>query len=203
MLDHGQLGPPTPAVAFSPAASRRPSTNEQLQPANRRPSINVTISRRPSFGPPRARVGSHGENRPPISFANLGRRLSDSLSMSALDTEEDDEHHTDTTHVQSRPRVNLGRGLLDSLSMSALDTEEDDSRHVEVAPVQRRSRTNIGRGLSDSLSMSALDTDEDDDRHIDSIHVQPRSRVPSIGDNRPIRPSPLHERLPVRDAGNH
>src|ERR1700691_4721824 len=75
MLDHGQLGPPTPAVAFTPTGSRRPSMTDPQQAKSRRPSINVTVSRRPSTGQLRSRVNSRGDNG--LSHANLGRGLSD------------------------------------------------------------------------------------------------------------------------------
>ncbi|OBZ67295.1 hypothetical protein A0H81_12557 [Grifola frondosa] len=92
MLDHGQLGPATPASAsaFSPAASRRPSMHDSKSlsplntispPTSRRPSSSrplgpmsplspsstfTTISRRPSQQEPssRPRLGSNSDNRP-------------------------------------------------------------------------------------------------------------------------------------------
>lgn len=85
MLDHGQLGPPTPAVAFSPAGSRRVSMSDQ-RTASRRPSATITVSRRPSVN------GSKGGAQPPLSMEDLGRGLSESLSASALDTDDEDDH---------------------------------------------------------------------------------------------------------------
>ncbi|KAI0066919.1 hypothetical protein BV25DRAFT_1795762 [Artomyces pyxidatus] len=97
MLDHGQLGPPTPAVAFSPATSRRPSMQEVLA---RRPSVSA-ISRRPSTGAQsRSRLGSAtGPHRPAmLSPAEGGSAviagLAASLSMSALETDDADEEPT-------------------------------------------------------------------------------------------------------------
>jgi dual specificity phosphatase 12 len=223
MLDHGQLGPPTPAVAFTPASSRRSSMNDTQQPRSRRPSINVTVSRRPSAGQLPPRANSRGDNGP-LPLTNFGRGLSDQLSMSALDTDSDDQISSSpqrpSAGQRARSRVNslgensplsladLGRGLSDSLSMSALDTDDDQTIIAAArrpSAGQARSRVNskgdnrpsvltgFGRGISDSLSMSALDTDDDDNHHVDASHVKVRSRVSSTSDNRPTRPSPLHE----------
>lgn len=223
MLDHGQLGPPTPAMAITPSGSRRPSMNDPLQQKSCRPSINVTVSRRPSTGQLRSRVNSRGENGP-LSSANFGRGLSDQLSMSALGTDDEDQFSgflSRRSSVGGAARsglsmcgencplsvADLGRGLSDSLSMSALETDEDNQ--ISSSSIQRpsssqpRSRVNsggdnhppaltgFGRGLSVSLSMSALDTDEDDD-HIDGMHIKARSKVSSMADSRPTRSS-AHE----------
>ncbi|KAG9313375.1 hypothetical protein JVU11DRAFT_5692 [Chiua virens] len=121
MLDHGQLGPPTPALpSLSPARSRRPSEAYPFPPVHsRRPSasLNVTISRRPSINQPRSRLNSgsntfSAEARPAILAALGGRSLLESLSMSALETEDppsDVESDADadkpkptTTHPPSR-----------------------------------------------------------------------------------------------------
>lgn len=97
MLDHGQLGPPTPALpSLSPATSRRPSNDLPVPPPRRlSASLNVTISRRPSTSQPRSRLNSISngfvEGRPAILAALGGRGLLDSLSMSALETESDAE----------------------------------------------------------------------------------------------------------------
>ncbi|KAI0630993.1 hypothetical protein C8Q77DRAFT_1130528 [Trametes polyzona] len=115
MLDHGQLGPPTPAV-LSAASSRRPSMNDTkpLSPlasgvptarrassSGSKPSVISPMSpvgntsRRPSMHDmlPRSRLGSINENRPLKSSllaldsasAQLGQEASDSLSESAID----------------------------------------------------------------------------------------------------------------------
>jgi hypothetical protein len=62
-------------------------------------------TRRPSNGQPRSRVNSRGDNRPSVLTGGFSQGLSDSLSMSALDTARDDDHHADTSHVQARSRV--------------------------------------------------------------------------------------------------
>jgi dual specificity phosphatase 12 len=198
--------------------------NDPQQPKSRRPSINVTVSRRPSAGQLRSRVNSRGENGPP--FANLGRGLSDQLSMSAVDTEDDGQINRPLPRRPSTGQAgrsnfssfgdnqplsvaDLGRGLSDSLSMSVFEPDDDDQNTISNArrpsTDQPRPKINLrgdahhlgltgfGRGLSDSLSMSALDTDDDEDHHIDAMHLQARSRTSSTGDNRPTKPSPLHE----------
>lgn len=149
MLDHGQLGPATPASA-TPAASRRSSTN---QPRSRLGSSSATDSRpvRPSL----------------LSFGGLG----DSLTMSTMATEDSPrkaEHESEPTSEPKsistkrsassgggsdspgwkafRPFANLPRSVLDRLSMSALETEDDDDEIVaEKSP---NAKTKGGRSKS-------------------------------------------------------
>jgi dual specificity phosphatase 12 len=148
MLDHGQLGPPTPAVAFSPASSRRPSTHDA---APRRPSSSS--SRRPSGGAlgmtPRPRLGSSsGPTRPsPLTPIEASGGLSSmaSLSMSAIDddegkstSQESDPSTTQAVQSQKRRSSSFGTdlrsrllvglsGIPSNLSMSALDSDDEDS----------------------------------------------------------------------------
>lgn len=166
MLDHGQLGPPTPAMN-SPASSRRPSMND---PIARRPSIQT-----------RSRLGSTttSDSRPRrpslLSFGGL----SESLSMSALETEDDPEDEGgevtakpkrsgSLSESQSKPRrasgsgsggdgnnarrptfrpfANLSPGLMQSLSMSALETEDegdddDVSPDTQITPKQNSNQS--------------------------------------------------------------
>ncbi|KAI0760066.1 hypothetical protein C8Q74DRAFT_1319312 [Fomes fomentarius] len=122
MLDHGQLGPPTPAV-LSAATSRRPSMNDPKPlsplasgaPARRASSSSGAkpvvgpplspssgMSRRPSIHDSRARLGSITENRPltqallelDLTSAQIGRSASDALSDSAIDEDSTDEETT-------------------------------------------------------------------------------------------------------------
>ncbi|KAI0254635.1 hypothetical protein BJV78DRAFT_1274060 [Lactifluus subvellereus] len=149
MLDHGQLGPPTPAVAFSPVSSRRPS---DVLP--RRPSSSS--SRRPSGGAlsmtlPRPRRGSaSGLTRPspltPVEGSNGLAALTASFSMSALDddegknTSQEDELPTGSApqsqrrrgssfgdDLRSRLLAGLSVGTPSNLSMSALDSDDEDT----------------------------------------------------------------------------
>ncbi|KAI0266544.1 hypothetical protein BC834DRAFT_875062 [Gloeopeniophorella convolvens] len=151
MLDHGQLGPPTPAVAFSPISSRRPSMHDVIP---RRPS--GSSSRRPSAGAlgaqPRSRLGSSsGPIRPPLTSSVEGSGvlagLAASLSMSALDT--DDEEPKSTAHehdAQANPAPPLQPRRRSSLGN-------------EVRP---RASAGSGGGVPSHLSMSALESDDDE-----------------------------------------
>ena len=121
MLDHGQLGPPTPVSisSFTPVQSRRPSMND-VKP--RRPSFpdqlgsdlgKLSTSRRGSskgsFSDTRARLlGIDG-------LASFGRGMSETLSMSALEV--DDDHHEVEKETRSdSPSVN---GLAHPSTLSA------------------------------------------------------------------------------------
>lgn len=89
MLDHGQLGPPTPVESRRPSMNdvkpRRPSMPDQLGNDLGKLSMSRRGSSRGSFSDPRARLlGLDG-------LAGFGRGMSESLSMSALEVEEDHE----------------------------------------------------------------------------------------------------------------
>lgn len=160
MLDHGQLGPATPA-SQTPAGSRRPSTNISLS--------------RPSTGQSRSRLGSSSDAPRPRrpTFGGLG----DSLSMSALETddppaEDDDAKPFPQSRGGKRPFTSLSRSLMDSLSMSALETEDDDEidlsgvTKTDLTPTNNAgvpsidAATLLGRRLSDAvIAMSPSDTE--------------------------------------------
>ena len=153
MLDHGQLGPPTPAVAFSPASSRRPSTHDA---AARRPSSSS--SRRPSAGAlgiSRPRLGSSsGPTRSsPLTLVEGSNGLSaltSSLSMSAVEDDDGKNQESDLPTIQAaqsqprrsssfgndlRSRLLAGlSGIPSNLSMSALDSDDEDSVGSTTTP---------------------------------------------------------------------
>ncbi|OJA14969.1 hypothetical protein AZE42_03225 [Rhizopogon vesiculosus] len=138
MLDHGQLGPPTPALpSLSPAASRRPSANDR--PSSRRPSMV-------------------------LGMRGLMESLSMSaLSMSALETEDDVEPDTvENQHaadpppsaVDARPlsMEDIGKDLSDALDASG--TNENlptgtavQSETVRVLPHESRETPSKTNGL--------------------------------------------------------
>ncbi|KAI0300163.1 hypothetical protein B0F90DRAFT_1725593 [Multifurca ochricompacta] len=158
MLDHGQLGPPTPALAFSPVSSRRPSTHD---PVPRRPSSSS--SRRPSGGAlsltlPRPRLGSTSiPTRPspltPVDGGNGLTGLAASLSMSTLDDDESKGASQESelltgpapqaqqrrsssfgSDLRSRLLAGISIGIPSNLSMSALDSDDDESAGFSTTP---------------------------------------------------------------------
>lgn len=156
MLDHGQLGPPTPALpSLTPTSSRRSSSSNE--PSTRRESLsrksstrlNVSISRRPSNANTNVqssrptRNSSFQDGRPAILSALGGRSLLESLSMSALDTEDDD---------------NAKAGAVKPLGSLSRRSSNVDSTVLCSSPV---SMNNLGRDLSDALDASALELETD------------------------------------------
>ncbi|KAG6333939.1 hypothetical protein ID866_5150 [Astraeus odoratus] len=155
MLDHGQLGPSTPFPPLTPAGSRRASNaNDQIPPAgflSRRPStsLNVSISRRSSNAqsPPRRSSSSH-DGRPAILSALGGRSLLESLSMSALETEDDSSDTVKAGVTRSPPlrrsslasMDSIGRDLSDALdAVSAAEPSEvlppaDEAQDAKGSP---------------------------------------------------------------------
>ena len=112
MLDHGQLGPPTPAESRRPSMNdvkpRRPSIPDQLGSDLGKLSMSRRGSSKGSFSDTRARLlGFDG-------LAGFGRGMSETLSMSALEVEEDHEIEKETK--PESPSVN---GLVHPNSLSA------------------------------------------------------------------------------------
>ncbi|KAJ7461746.1 hypothetical protein B0H11DRAFT_2055850 [Mycena galericulata] len=167
MLDHGQLGAPTPAGA-TPVASRHPSMSMVSRP-------------RLASGSGSGSSGSLGNSRP-----RRPSGLAETLSMSALDTDDPspqgdpgDEsgvlsvQRTSSDGPPRRPRLRpLISGVVDQLSMSAmsmsaLETEDDsgsEDEHAQGPPgaadEQQRSTqafeaaTWLGRRLSNAMIAS-------------------------------------------------
>lgn len=153
MLDHGQLGPATPATR-SPATSRRPSTLSSHRPSisQSRPHINAVTDSRP--------------RRP--SLLSFG----DTLSMSALDTEDDSppgdgEATAKPKHPQSTSTSSLARRVSASdkpalrnlphgdplLSMSALeDSEDEDATPAASDMTGRTSYVHNSTSMSDETA---------------------------------------------------
>lgn len=111
MLDHGQLGPPTPAPigVLTPVESRRPYMNDTKP---RRPSVPDQLGsdlRKLSMSDRGSSKGSFSDTKAPAIF---GREMSESLSMSAPGVGED----YGIEKKQDHPNVN---GLAHPSSLSA------------------------------------------------------------------------------------
>ena len=163
MLDHGQLGPATPAF-MTPAASRRPSEPSVTQSAQAVVG-NGTKKRRSS--------------RPRLSFGNS--ILGDSLAMSTI------EHNGSEKRIVEEPRNgsemdetssarnnsgadrlrnfrNFSRGMMDtSLSMSSAVADDDDEGENDRLPdhIQAEAAKLLGRRLSDAVITSAPESVKD------------------------------------------
>jgi dual specificity phosphatase 12 len=112
MLDHGQLGPPTPVGSRRPSMNdvkpRRPSIPDQLGSDLGKLSMSRRGSSKGSFSDTRAKLlGFDG-------LAGFGRGMSETLSMSALEVEED--HEIEKEMKSESPSVG---GLVHPSSLSA------------------------------------------------------------------------------------
>lgn len=212
MLDHGQLGPPTPAVAFSPASSRRPSTHSTHEAAPRRRSSSS--SRRPSGGalgmtPSRPRLASSsGPARPspltPVEGSISLSGLAASLSMSALDDDEGKSTSQESdlltgqaaqsqrrrsnsfgTDLKSRLLAGLSVGTPSNLSMSALDSDDDESVGSTTAPTAPSVSIPTPRTGSiptaDTVPSPTSGTSEAIPGNPDSTPITGKSRPPPAG----------------------
>jgi dual specificity phosphatase 12 len=202
MLDHGQLGPPTPAVAFSPATSRRPSAHDA---APRRASSSS--SRRPSAGAlsmtaSRPRLGSSGPTRPkpltPLEGSSGLSGLAASMSMSALDDEEGkspsqenelpasqaaqpQRRRSNSFGSDLRSRLLAGLASIPSnLSMSALDSDDEESVVSSTAPpVTASTPRTSGAPTENTISSPSLTSGTS------GTISEKREQAPTTGKNRP------------------
>ncbi|EIW84705.1 hypothetical protein CONPUDRAFT_97040 [Coniophora puteana RWD-64-598 SS2] len=178
MLDHGQLGPPTPAgPSLTPAASRRPSMTEpslSRRPssgANQLPALSELTplspsSRRPSgagTGPGADLQLLMSLNRRPsvgsTSFS-ISRRPSGSRpARSGSKSENSGSPNGAGAGAGSnggglaRPQLAGGRSLLESMSMSALEDEDDDMDVEEASARSNSSGATTVAGMT-TLSIS-------------------------------------------------
>ena len=206
MLDHGQLGPPTPAV-LTPASSRRPSTNQP-------------IIHKPSLSQPRSRHGSSSEVRQRrASLLGLGG-LGGALSMSAIDSEHaiDDEdqdagsrmspianglHFADikrrmsgTKTPPSLPQISeTPGGSADPTEAEGKEGEEESGQEKEDATrsvprlktrMSMEDAKLLGRSLSDAVLTPAGDKPS----------LETNTREAEIGNEKPlVNPAELAARL--------
>ncbi|KAI8976656.1 hypothetical protein BD414DRAFT_467005 [Trametes punicea] len=121
MLDHGQLGPPTPAV-LSAATSRRPSMND-AKPLSPLASGTPSARRASSSGAKAALQGV-----PPISPSGTNSRrqsMNDVLSRSRLGSISENRPLKSSLLALDSVSAQIGQEASDSLSGSAID--EDSS----------------------------------------------------------------------------
>ncbi|KAG7093920.1 hypothetical protein E1B28_007556 [Marasmius oreades] len=172
MLDHGQLGPATP-VSISPAASRRPSTNQHIHPLSRNPSISMTpahpvsptsqspiqpLSRHPSTS--RSRIGSSSASESKPRRSSLLALGAPSLAMSTLNTEDAGDRK------EEKEATTLASGqVLEELNPDITRRMSGERRPSAGSNVLRPS-LNVSRTISESSSISALESsDEDEDEN--------------------------------------
>ncbi|KAH7913299.1 hypothetical protein BJ138DRAFT_1059286 [Hygrophoropsis aurantiaca] len=191
MLDHGQVGPPTPALpSLSPVSSRRPSMNDHAQtphmsPLSRRPSasLTVSISRHPSFSQSRSRPNS--TSRPnvdgrPAGLAGLGGRgLLESLSMSALETDDDPE----SDDIGSGENV-VANSHRDS---SSRRPSGGDVRPLRPSPL---SIDNIGKEISNALEVGVTSTPTVEENAFEPARALSPVKEAVSGASREVAPAP-------------
>ncbi|KAI0764561.1 hypothetical protein BD413DRAFT_673337 [Trametes elegans] len=170
MLDHGQLGPPTPAV-LSAASSRRPSMNDTkpLSPlasgnplarrassSGTKPSVqppplsSANPSRRPSMHDtlPRSRLGSITENRPlrtsllalDSTSAQIGQNASDALSDSAIEEDSSGEDEPPQSDSPESPGDSSTASTDAPEPTPAPAAEEEKADKVPPLPSQQQQR---------------------------------------------------------------
>ncbi|TFK89292.1 hypothetical protein K466DRAFT_652194 [Polyporus arcularius HHB13444] len=123
MLDHGQLGPPTPAV-LSAANSRRPSMNEPM-PLSPLASGAVAPRRASGTGVKPALSAIGGS---PLSPSGISRRPSvhDALPRSRLGSITEGRPLQSALLQLDSASAKIGQSASDSLSESAIDEDESD-----------------------------------------------------------------------------
>ncbi|KAI0642554.1 hypothetical protein C8Q79DRAFT_982660 [Trametes meyenii] len=175
MLDHGQLGPPTPAV-LSAASSRRPSMNDTKPlsplasgvPTARRASSSSTkpsiqppplspsgsTSRRPSMHDllPRSRLGSITENRPLKSSLLALDSVSAQIGQNASDALSDSALEEDSSGEEP-PESDDADAEEDDLAQPSASSATPTSRGAVTAP-----STKIAPPLAQRPSMPGPNT---------------------------------------------
>ena len=168
MVDHGQVGPATPATgnALSPAVSRRPSAGENSE-LSRRGSLSVDhasnsrkisrsaeTTRRPSFG---------------VALAGMTPITSETAPASTDSGNSERERRPSTSDAALPRRGSIGSNPFGGLAMTPMSTSAHTSESlppgrknsVGSEPI-RRSLLGIGDGDANHLSMSALESDDED-----------------------------------------
>ncbi|KAF8174097.1 hypothetical protein BJ912DRAFT_66559 [Pholiota molesta] len=148
MLDHGQLGPPTPAV-LSPAGSRRPSSSSPFQPSNLSSGDIPRRASRTSFGAAvgeRLAMASIDENTAKITESSMQINSTDSLERSVPMIPE--EHPLRSFRSSSK--------YLDrSDSISAFDSDGENDLEPNGVPKTYPEHIDLTDVTSDDISIQA------------------------------------------------
>ncbi|KAL0067179.1 tyrosine protein phosphatase yvh1 [Marasmius tenuissimus] len=173
MLDHGQLGPATPASA-TPVASRRPSTNQrpsrnsitmtpahttstagpnQVQPLSR----NSSLSKSPTDTRPRR--SSQLARSPSIPTGDdEEKKQGDSTTSDGANGQKMSTERRPSGSAPLKPFANISRTMMDSLSMSALESSDEDEGEGgdDKTPIRRHGSNvdesiQLGRRASDAM----------------------------------------------------
>ena len=197
MLDHGQVGPATPAFA-SPAVSRRPSSSVHDGPV--RPFAPLTpLSTAKS--PPGSRRPSMNDSRPGISSPlspSSSRRpsMNDVVRPVGL---------TPLTPISPPGAVPMARRVSGSghepMTRSRLGSNAD-TRPLKSSLLAFEGAAQLGQDISDEMSESALDGSDDEDE----VAGPPNTALPIAekrrGDGAPDSPSTATSSTAVSDTAS-
>lgn len=160
MLDHGQLGPPTPAML-----SRRGSTatDPDISPS----SFTGPNSRRGSTTQSEFRRGSTGAGlaMTSISASALNKRLEESFSSSAFESDDDDEkdgaqmvllarRRSSKASISRRSSTGRGSAFLSKSGFAAMSTLDDP---VRTLPDEAKKLHVMSLPSSEALNSKDLD----------------------------------------------
>ncbi|KAJ3812781.1 hypothetical protein EV368DRAFT_41057 [Lentinula lateritia] len=171
MLDHGQIGPATPVI--TPATSRRPSTTQPQQPISRRSSrlgsdsrprrpSGLAVTSPPLTATPKGPTGS----RPPIPrpFGSASKSIMETMSMSALDSDDEDDEGNNVMSPGTIKLTNIRRP-------SGSATPTSPNTFAQVA-------THIGRRMSNAMLTPPVD-----ETHISATDTVGHTSSPLVSPN--------------------
>ncbi|KAI0720791.1 hypothetical protein C8T65DRAFT_567048 [Cerioporus squamosus] len=188
MLDHGQLGPPTPVV-LSAAPSRRPSMNE-AKPLSPLASGAVAPRRASGTGvkPAMSAIGG-----PPMSPSGISRRPSmhDSLPRSRLGSITEGRPLQSALLELDSASAKIGQSASDSLSESAIDEDDSD----EEPPKSDDEGNAVGPANGTAQSTKELSTAEVVAESADKVPPLPSQRPPLSVSSSFVHPNDLAAQL--------
>ncbi|EPS99548.1 hypothetical protein FOMPIDRAFT_1050581 [Fomitopsis schrenkii] len=206
MLDHGQVGPATPAFA-SPAPSRRPSSSVHDGPV--RPFASLTpLSAAKS--PPSSRRPSTHDTRPSIS-SPFSPSSSRRPSMNEVARPTGLAPLTPITPISpsSVPMARRASGSgHEPITRSRLGSNAD-TRPLKSSLLALQGAAQLGQDISDELSESALegsDEEEEEEEEEDEVQGPPNTALPpanrGTGESVPDSPSTATSSTAVSDTAS-